>query len=54
MSADEVFFDTNALLYLLSDDAAKADRAESLLAQGGTTLSRTESMPPSDRRSSKI
>jgi predicted nucleic acid-binding protein len=36
MSADEVFFDTNVLLYLLSDDAAKADRAESLLAQGGT------------------
>jgi predicted nucleic acid-binding protein len=36
MSADEVFFDTKVLLYLLSDDAAKADRAESLLAHGGT------------------
>lgn len=30
-----VFFDTNVLLYLLSGDAAKADRAESLLGQGG-------------------
>jgi predicted nucleic acid-binding protein len=36
MSADEVFFDINVLFYLLSDDAAKADRAESLLAHGGT------------------
>lgn len=31
-----VFFDTNVLLYLLSADAAKADRAEELLAGGGT------------------
>jgi predicted nucleic acid-binding protein len=31
----ETFFDTNVLLYLLSDDAAKADRAEELLARGG-------------------
>lgn len=31
----EAFFDTNLLLYLLSDDAAKADRAEELLASGG-------------------
>lgn len=31
----EIFFDTNVLLYLLSDDAAKADRAETLLAAGG-------------------
>jgi len=30
------FFDTNVLLYLLSADAAKADRAEALLAEGGT------------------
>lgn len=30
------FFDTNVLLYLASDDAAKADRAEELLADGGT------------------
>lgn len=36
MSAAEDFFDTNVLLYLLSGDAAKADRAESLLAAGGT------------------
>jgi predicted nucleic acid-binding protein len=28
------FVDTNVLLYLLSADAAKADRAEALLAQG--------------------
>ena len=34
MPAD-VFFDTNVLLYLLSDDAAKAGRAEKLLALGG-------------------
>jgi len=30
------FFDTNVLLYLLSGDQAKADAAETLLAQGGT------------------
>lgn len=35
MSASEVFFDTNILLYVLSADAAKADRAEALLASGG-------------------
>lgn len=35
MSAADVFFDTNVLLYLLSGDAAKADRAESLVASGG-------------------
>ncbi len=29
------FLDTNVILYLLSEDAAKADRAETLLAQGG-------------------
>jgi len=34
MSAARAFFDTNVLLYLLSDDA-KADRAENLLAAGG-------------------
>ena len=33
MSAD--FFDTNVLIYLASADAAKADRAEHLVAQGG-------------------
>lgn len=31
----EPFLDTNVLLYLLSADAAKADRAEALLAAGG-------------------
>jgi predicted nucleic acid-binding protein len=35
MSAGEAFFDTNVLLYLLSTDTEKADRAEELLAQGG-------------------
>jgi predicted nucleic acid-binding protein len=35
MSAAEIFFDSNVLLYLLSGDAAKADRAEQLLADGG-------------------
>ncbi len=35
MSEADSFFDTNVLLYLLSKDAAKADRAEELLASGG-------------------
>jgi len=35
MPAADVFFDTNVLLYLISADAAKADRAEALLATGG-------------------
>lgn len=35
MSAAELFYDTNVVLYLLSSDAAKADRAEELLASGG-------------------
>ena len=35
MSAADCFFDTNVLLNLLSKDAAKADRAEALLATGG-------------------
>lgn len=30
------FLDTNVLIYLLSSDERKADRAESLLAEGGT------------------
>jgi predicted nucleic acid-binding protein len=30
------FFDTNVLLYLASDDRVKADRAERLVADGGT------------------
>ena len=29
------FFDTNVLVYLASDDATKADRAESAIAAGG-------------------
>jgi predicted nucleic acid-binding protein len=29
------FFDTNVLLYLVSSDTAKADKAEALLAKGG-------------------
>lgn len=32
----ESFFDTNILLYLLSGENDKADRAEAVLAQGGT------------------
>jgi len=35
MSAVEPFHDTNVLLYLLSADPAKADRAEALVASGG-------------------
>ena len=35
MSAASAFFDTNILLYLLSSDAAKADRVEEALAEGG-------------------
>ena len=30
------FFDTNILIYLASDDAAKADRAEAIVREGGT------------------
>jgi len=36
MSAVDIFFfDTNVLLYLLSEDATKADRTEKLLQAGG-------------------
>jgi len=35
MSEVDSFFDTIVLLYLLSKDQAKADRAEALLAAGG-------------------
>jgi predicted nucleic acid-binding protein len=35
MRGDDVFFDTNVLLYLISGDITKADRAEALLAVGG-------------------
>jgi len=36
MPGARAFFDSNILLYLLSADDRKADRAEGLLAQGGT------------------
>jgi predicted nucleic acid-binding protein len=35
MPVAETFFDTNVLLYLLSENTAKADRAEELVAKGG-------------------
>jgi predicted nucleic acid-binding protein len=35
MPGTDAFFDTNILLYLLSGDAAKADRTEGLLSGGG-------------------
>ena len=35
MSDADVFFDTNVVLYLVSEDEVKADRAEGLLAAGG-------------------
>ena len=34
--SDKSFFDSNVLLYLVSDDTAKAERAEALLVGGGT------------------
>lgn len=36
MNGGEDFFDTNVVLYLMSADVAKADRAEELIARGGT------------------
>lgn len=36
MRGTDAFFDTNVLLYLLSGDSVKADRAEAILVQGGT------------------
>jgi len=35
MKTDRPFFDTNVLLYLLSEDNRKADRAEAIVALGG-------------------
>jgi predicted nucleic acid-binding protein len=35
MKNDKPFLDTNVLLYLLSEDNAKADRAEAIIAAGG-------------------
>ncbi|MEL6280748.1 MAG: PIN domain-containing protein, partial [Pseudomonadota bacterium] len=36
MSAESRFFDTNIVLYLLSAETAKAEKAEELLSEGGT------------------
>ena len=33
--SDDVFFDTNILLYLLTDDPVKASRSDELVAMGG-------------------
>lgn len=35
MKTDKPFFDTNVLLYLLSGDDSKADRAEAIMAESG-------------------
>ena len=35
MKSDKPFFDTNVLLYLLSEDSLKADRAEAIMLKGG-------------------
>lgn len=35
MKTGKPFFDTNVLLYLLSESAFKAERAESIMAEGG-------------------
>jgi len=35
MKTDRPFFDTHVLLYLLSEDNRKADRAEAIIATGG-------------------
>ena len=35
MNGGDVFFDTNVLLYLLSGDEPKANRAEAVIADGG-------------------
>lgn len=35
MNGGDHFFDTNVVLYLLSADTAKADKAEDLIARGG-------------------
>ena len=43
MRGGETFFDTNVVLYLLSEDMAKADLAEELLASGGVISVREES-----------
>lgn len=35
MSAADQFFDSNVVLYLISEDESKADKAEDLISQGG-------------------
>ena len=35
-AAADAFFDTNIILYLISNEPQKADRAEALVASGGT------------------
>ncbi len=35
MSVERAFIDTNVIVYLLSSDRAKADRAEAVVAEGG-------------------
>jgi len=35
MKAANAFFDTNLLLYLLSEEPAKSEKAEDLIAHGG-------------------
>jgi predicted nucleic acid-binding protein len=35
MKAANAFFDTNLLLYLLSEEPAKSEKAEELIAHGG-------------------
>lgn len=37
MKRDNLFFDTNILLYLLSEDRTKADLSERLVASGGVS-----------------
>jgi len=39
MKTDRPFFDTNVLLYLLSEDNCKADRAEAIIATTGGIIS---------------
>ena len=61
MSATDVFFDTNVVLYLISGDSTKADRAEELIGAGGvisvqvlnefaSVASRKNSMQPPEIR----
>ena len=61
MRATDIFFDTNVLLYLISGDSIKADRAEELIGAGGvisvqvlnefaSVASRKNSMRPSEIR----